>query len=75
MKHRIVEERDASGEVWNYEIQAKVLFMWLPAGNARTLEYARETVMRLETTEKRVVPNIEVKGLSEGQSQRPEGAT
>ena len=55
-QYRIVEERDASGEVWNYEIQARVFFMWLPVGNSRTLDYAREAVMRLTTTKKTVVP-------------------
>ena len=57
MQYRIVEERDASGEVWNYEIQARIFFMWLPVGNAGRLDYARETVMRLTTTKKTVVPN------------------
>lgn len=56
-QYRIVEEKDASGEAWNYEIQARIFFMWLPVGNARTLDYARESVMRLTTTKKTVVPN------------------
>ena len=57
MMHRIVEERDANGKVWNYDIQAKVLFMWLSVGNAGTLEYALDLVGKLEGGTKSVVPN------------------
>ena len=67
MKHRILEERDSNGKVWNYEIQARVAFIWLTIGNARTIEYAREIVGKLEECTKEgctksVVPNAKLSG-------------
>ena len=62
MKHRILEERDSKGKVWNYEIQALVAFIWLTIGNARTIEYAREMVGKLEGCTKSVVPNAALSG-------------
>jgi hypothetical protein len=57
MRYRIIEECDSNGKVWNYEIQARWMFIWLPVGDARTLEYARDTVAKLKGSTKSVVPN------------------
>ena len=58
MKHRIIEERDSNGNLWNYEIQAKVFFIWLPVGNARTLDFAQESIAKLDGNTRTVVPNV-----------------
>ena len=57
MKYRIVEERDADGKVFNYQVQMRMLFMWFPGpfGYA-TLEGARQAISRMTGTAE-VVPN------------------
>lgn len=57
MKYRIVEERGADGKVFNYQVQTKFLFFWLPgAFGYSTIEAARQALSQLAET-KTVVPN------------------
>lgn len=74
MKYRIVEERDSTGKIWNYEIQARFAFMWFPIENARDLEYARNTVAKLEGT-KHVVHNAGIQPAEELEGITPQGAS
>ena len=54
--YRIVEEIDADGNVFNYDIQARIFFIYITVGNAQTLECAQARVSR-RTGIRRVVPN------------------
>lgn len=47
MNLRIVEERDANGRTFNYQLQQRVFFMWFPIGSYSKLEHAREAMARL----------------------------
>ena len=60
MKFRLVEEKDSSGNVWNYEIQARIFFIWVCVSNARTLEYAKKMISYLKNKNTRVIPESEL---------------
>jgi hypothetical protein len=50
MKYRIVEERDSEGSVFNYVIETKILFVWIPIRSTWSFAFARKLKSQLEGT-------------------------
>ena len=54
MKYRILECTDSNGVIWNYDIQARFLFIWLTIGNSRTLNHAKKIISQFNGSVKEV---------------------